>query len=46
LRKLLNEWKNLDERFIPEEQKRLYIETFQQYKTKLEKGKASPEEYQ
>lgn len=28
LRKLLNEWKNLDERFILEEQKRLYAETF------------------
>lgn len=46
LRKLLNEWKNLDERFIPEEQKRMYVETFQQYKAKLGKGKDSLEEFQ
>lgn len=31
LRKLLNEWRHLDERFIPEEKKGLYRETFQQY---------------
>lgn len=34
LKMLLNEWKNLDERFIPEDQKRLYVETFQQYQAK------------
>lgn len=46
LENLLHEWKNLDERFIPEEQKNLYTETFQQYKSKLEKGKASSVENQ
>lgn len=46
LRKLLNEWRNLDERLIIEDQKRFYADTFQQYKAKLEKDKAMPEEYQ
>jgi len=46
LEKLLHEWKYLDERFIPETQKKLYIETFQQYKAKLEKGKAPTTENQ
>jgi len=45
-RRLLSEWRNLDERFIPEDQKRLYAETFQQYISKQEKGKAVPEDYQ
>ena len=31
LLKLLDEWRHLDERFIPEEKKRIYKETFQQY---------------
>jgi len=39
MRKLLQEWKNLDERFIPETQKQLYKETFQKYKEK--KGSTS-----
>lgn len=34
LKKLLNEWRHLDERFIPEDQKKLYKETFQQYRYK------------
>lgn len=34
MRKLLEEWKILDERFIPETQKQLYKETFQKYKEK------------
>jgi len=46
LEKLLQEWKYLDERFIPETQKKLYTETFQQYKAKLEKGKAPKTENQ
>lgn len=46
LENLLHEWKNLDETFIPKEQKKLYTKTFQQYKNKLEKGKASTEEFQ
>lgn len=37
--KLLNEWRHLDERFILEEQKRLYKETFQQYQEKHGEGK-------
>lgn len=44
LENFLHEWKNLDERFIPKEQKKFYIETFQQYKTRLEKGKSSTTE--
>lgn len=32
--KLLQEWKRLDERFIPEEQKQRYKEAFQRYKEK------------
>ena len=35
MRRLLQEWKNLDERFIPEEKKQLYKETFQKYKEKV-----------
>lgn len=31
LKKLLHEWRNLDERFIPEDQKKLYWDMFQQY---------------
>jgi len=34
LNKFLNEWRHLDERFILEDQKKLYKETFQQYKGK------------
>jgi len=34
MRKLLQEWKMLDERFIPEEQKQMYKEAFQRYKEK------------
>jgi len=32
MKKLLQEWKNLDERFIPESQKQQYKEAFQKYK--------------
>ena len=32
--RLLQEWKRLDERFIPEEQKQKYKEAFQSYKVK------------
>jgi len=32
--KLLQEWKRLDERFIPEDQKQMYKEAFQRYKEK------------
>lgn len=39
LRKLLDEWEHLDERFIPEEQKIIYRETFQQYQAKKGQGK-------
>eukprot|EP00253_Pinus_taeda_P013833 PITA_13833 len=38
LKKLLNEWRHLGERFILENQKRLYRETFQQYQAKQEQG--------
>ena len=34
MKKLLQEWKNLDERFIPESQKQQYKEAFQKYKEK------------
>eukprot|EP00253_Pinus_taeda_P036581 PITA_36581 len=34
MRKLLQEWKYLDSRFIPEKQKQLYKEAFQEYKEK------------
>lgn len=34
MKKLLQEWKNLDERFIPESQKQQYKEEFQKYKEK------------
>lgn len=34
MKKLLQEWKNLDERFIPESQKQQYKEAFQKYKVK------------
>lgn len=37
MKKLIQEWKNLDERFIPETQKQIYKEEFQKYKEK--KGK-------
>jgi len=33
-KRLLNEWNNLDERFIPEDQNKLYRNTFQQYQAK------------
>lgn len=46
LRKLLNEWRNLDEQFIPEDQKIFYAETFQQYQAKQGKGKSEMEEHQ
>lgn len=32
MKKLLQEWKNLDERFIPESHKQQYKEAFQKYK--------------
>ena len=35
MKRLLQEWRHLDERFIPEDQAELYKEMFQQYKTKL-----------
>lgn len=38
LRKLLDKWRNLDERFIPKEDKKLYKEIFQKYKEKQEQG--------
>lgn len=34
MRKLLQEWRFLDERFIPEEHKKIYKEAFQKYKEK------------
>lgn len=34
MEKLIHEWKNLDDRFIPESQKQLYKEAFQKYKEK------------
>jgi len=34
LKKFLNEWRHLDERFILEDQKKLYKEAFQQYQAK------------
>eukprot|EP00253_Pinus_taeda_P027077 PITA_27077 len=34
MRKILQEWKYLDSRFIPEKQKQLYKEAFQKYKEK------------
>lgn len=37
MKQLIQECKNLDERFIPESQKQLYKEAFQKYKEK--KGK-------
>jgi len=38
MRRLIQEWKNLDDRFIPEKQKQLYKEVFQKYKEKKSKG--------
>ena len=38
LKKLLNEWRHLDEIFILEDQKRLYRDTFQQYQAKQGQG--------
>lgn len=35
MRILLHEWRHLDERFIPEEQKQLYKDMFQKYKEKV-----------
>jgi len=34
LKKILNEWQNLDERFTPEYQNKLYRDTFQRYQSK------------
>ena len=34
MKQLIQEWKNLDSRFIPEKQKQLYKEAFQKYKEK------------
>jgi len=34
MRKLLQEWKHLDEQFIPKDQKQLYKDMFQKYKEK------------
>jgi len=34
MKRLLQEWRHLDEHFIPEDQKQLYKETIQQYKIK------------
>jgi len=44
LRKLLDKWRHLDERFILEEDKRLYKEIFQKYKEKQEQGNTSMNE--
>ena len=33
LKRLLFEWRNLDDRFIPEDQKKLYKDTFENYLT-------------
>lgn len=41
MKKLLSEWRNLDERFIPEKEKQLFKETFQKYKEK-KGGSADP----
>lgn len=38
LRKLLDKWRNLDERFSPEEDKKLCKEIFQKSKEKQEQG--------
>jgi len=32
MKQLIQEWKNLDERFIPDRQKQIYKEAFQKYK--------------
>lgn len=42
MKKLLQDWRNLDERVIPEEQKQLYKEMFQKYKEKKEAHMVSP----
>lgn len=38
MKKLIQEWKNLDKRFIPESQKQIYKEAFQKYKENKGKG--------
>jgi len=45
MKRLLQDWKNLDERFIPEAQKQLYKETFQKYKEKKGITEANQIEY-
>lgn len=34
MKKLLDDWRNLDERFIPEKEKQVFKEAFQRYKEK------------
>jgi len=34
IKRLLQEWRHIDERFIPKDQKQLYKETFQRYRYK------------
>ena len=38
LRKILDKWRHLDERFIPEGDKKLHREAFQKYKEKQDQG--------
>lgn len=45
MRKLIQEWKHLDERFIPEDQKQLYKDMFQRYKEKRGRGTAKQPEH-
>lgn len=44
LKNLLDKWKNLDEQFILEEDKKLYKDIFQKYKEKQESGKTGMNE--
>ena len=37
MKQLIQEWKYLDSRFIPEKQKQLYKEVFQKYKEKKDR---------
>ena len=34
MKKILQEWRHLDERFIPDDQKQIYKDMFQRYKEK------------
>lgn len=44
LKRLLFEWRNLDDRFIPADQKKSYKETFEHYLTAQAKQKAQEKE--